>query len=765
MFRVSVVLTFVAAAVAASVTGNASVPDAAWLPNHLWGGPRIATLPAGTPPPRVIVTLPASTGDRVLCVVDGRGVLNATAAQNATSEFACDLSFLSFGGLHWVAAYRVQGGRPELVGQPLLVTREPPVGLGAEAAAVAQLAVYKAAIAEATPNNTARIGVYYTTYLNPLAQIYQNISAAYGWTRTMETVLRDDGLRFADSVWKFGPSVASPQWKNYSATCDIMHQEPSLGMYCIYRKRANESSGAIADCPEASRVLKAHAAELVAAGFDFVAPDATNWDGDPRNASVPGSDFYQLRPTEIISEEWAAARMAGLATPQLSIFAMVNTGGVLWRWYMSELFNNETLLGLDMIFRDQSGRKVFIAADLGNKTDSAALSEIANNGGLNDTVVPLMWFAPNASGQWESSGRLAYFSRCLGVHEDTGEVDFSTDAWLDPRTPCAHRKTPASPIGSSWTVSTGLSINSVPFGAVRFNGLLAKKQWHDVLADPHPTALIFAPSFNEFGSRAYPLPGLVGANNPAFFAAGAAVDDPDRFVLFEDGYGSQRSRTIEPTVEDGGRFYELFASCVRVYRLQVALRIVSNGLGCDVAGEECCTIRDDESFVHAWSLDKPSAAAARPPVDSLVTADKTELAALKAAGWAEICVPTIFGRGPTATCVDANLPFSGAAGVDAASRGPFALFSNVTGGGLPDSVPLVRCVEVKTGLHFAANNTDCAPGADMQLEVVIGYGSANKSSLFARAVHRCRSSARWYTTVNIDCIAGDEDDGILLYAV
>jgi hypothetical protein len=434
---------------------------------------------------------------------------------------------------------------------------------------------------------------------------------------------------------------------------------------------------------------------------------------------------------------------------------------------MSGLLNNETLLGLDMVFRDRFGRKVFIAADLGNKTDYAAVAAIADNGGLNDTTVPLMWFAPNATGDWEASGRLAYFSRCLGTHVDTGAVDFSSDAWLDPATPCAHRKTPASPVGSSWTVSTGLSINSVPFGAVRFNGLLTKKQWWDVLADPTPTDFIFAPSWNEFGSRAWSLKNLTGANNPAFYAAGAAADDPDRFVLFEDGYGAQRSRTIEPSVEDGGRYYEAFASCVRVYRLQAALGIVSNGTGCDVAGEECCTVRDDERFVHAWSLDRPSAAPRGPPVDSILTADAAERRALLAAGWSDVCVPTIFGRGPTAVCVDGALPTAGAAGVDAASRGPFVLAAVATSAA---GVPLVRCVDAASERHFTANATDgcAAVAAGARADALLGYGSAAPDSLFARAVRRCRArapAARWYTAVNVPCLAGDGDEGVLLFGV
>jgi hypothetical protein len=768
---------------------SARIEAAVLEPNAYWSaGPRIARVPPGAPPPSLLAAGRAGGPEleRVMCVVDGRAVISATpvaagakdlrgAGVAEPPQWRCDLSFLSFGGLHWAAAYGVPhgnggggrggGARPELLGAPLLLTRDE------EAAPVeqrlAQLAAHRAALAAATPAGTAALGVYYTTYLNPLAQLYQNISRDFGWLRTTETVLRNASLRLADSVWRYGAAAAAPAWRNYSQTCDLLHQEPALGVYCLYRRRANESAAEapMPDCPEASRVLQAHAAEISAAGFDFVAPDATNWDGDPRlppGGGPPGADFYQLRPAEVIAEEWAAARLAGRATPQLSVFAMVNEGGALWRWYLSELFNNATLLDLDMVFRDRAtGRKVFIAADLGNKTDVDALAEIADNGGLNDTVVPLMWFAPNASGAWEASGRLAYFSRCIAAHEESGELDFSTDAWLDPAVDCGHLKTRASPVGPSWTVSTGLSLNSLPFGAVRFNGLLTKKQWWDVLADPEPTALIFAPSWNEFGSRAYSLPALVGANNTAFFAVGAEPDDPDRFVLFEDGYGAQRSRTIEPSVEDGGRFFETFASCVRVYRLQAALGIVSDGAGCDVAGEECCTVRDDERFVHAWSLDLPGAGGAG-AADSLLTADKAERDALLAAGWAQVCVPTIFGRGPTAACVDPNLPFEGAAGADAASRGPLALLSNASGA-VAGVVPLVRCLELASGLHFVANSSACGAGA--RAETVLGFGGAGRSSLFARAVHRCRAARRWYSTVNVPCLPGDVDDGVLLYAV
>ena len=758
------------------------------LPNPWWPGPQLASVPPGALPVLAASTAPTASGtcapalERVLCVVDGRAVL--PAQPQGACAWHCALGFLSLGGFHWVAAYGVGAGGAALLGQPLLLRREAPPaarGSAAAAAAAAQLAAHHAALAALTPPRSAALGVYYTTYLSPLAQLYQNITRATGLTRTTEAVLRNASLRLADSVWGPGAAAASPPWRNYSQTCDLMHQQPALGMYCLYRKRANESAGPMPDCPEAPSVLQAHAALLSASGFALVAPDFTNWDGDPRTGAsggasgVPGgSDFYQLRPLEVLAEEWASARLAGAATPQLSVFAMVNQGGALWRWYMDELFNNQTLLDLGLVFHDaQSGRKLFIAADLGSKTDAGALAAIAANGGRNDTVVPLMWFAPNASGAWEDSGRLAYFSRCIARHEGSsgapsGSLDFSSDAWLDPGVPCGHLKTRASPIGGSWTVSTGLSLNSVPFGAVRFNGLLLKKQWWDVLGDAEPTALIFSPSWNEFGSRAYPLAADFNVTNPAFYAAGAAPDDPHRAVLCEDGYGAARSRTIEPSVEDGGRYYEAFASCVRVYRLQAYLGIVSNGTGCSVAGEDCCELRDDERFVRAWSLDFYGSGGGVPS-DSLLTSDARERAALAEGGWVEVCVPTLFGRGPTGVCVDGALPFAtGAAGVDAASRGPLALRAPLaSSAALPGAVPLVRCGHTASGRHFAANSSsDCAARGGAA-QALLGYGADAPCSLFARPLRRCRAArgGRWYTAVNVPCLAGDEDEGRLMYVV
>ena len=53
-------------------------------------------------------------------------------------------------------------------------------------------------------------------------------------------------------------------------------------------------------------------------------------------------------------------------------------------------------------------------------------AQIAANEGRNDTTVPLMWFAPTATGEWEASGRLAAFSRRIPRPAETGARDLAT---------------------------------------------------------------------------------------------------------------------------------------------------------------------------------------------------------------------------------------------------------------------------------------------------------------------------------------------------
>ncbi len=444
-------------------SGTAALqPFAALRNNTLWPGAQIAEV---AHPAAISVRLHATSPvpAAVSCVVDGRAVLRASA--RGAGEWRCDLSFLSFAGLHSVAMYASGAGgtNPSLLGgEPTLFSVLAPQGGGA-AAARAQLARSEAALRASTPGSTGVLGVYTTTYQQILSQKYQNVSRDFGVLNSMEDILRNGSAYLADSIARYLP--------NGTIFSGMLSQIPALGPYCFYRKRASEPVGAIADCPEASHVLNAHADELSSAGFEFIAPDATNWDADPTVWSN-GGDVNQLRPFEVLAEEWANARLAGRATPQLSIFGQVNianhtNGGggadVMWEWYLREIFNNATLLDLDLVYRLRDSPrvpgldKVYIIADEIN--DYSLMKAIQKNNGSYDIVTPLMWNSPYPNGGYERNGFLAYVSPCLGGGVDAAGKIFYPTTPIDLDVPCAHKKTNHSIVGASWTISTGLAFN------------------------------------------------------------------------------------------------------------------------------------------------------------------------------------------------------------------------------------------------------------------------------------------------------------------
>lgn len=743
----------------------------------------------------------------VLCVLDGKAVWESTCGSVCT----CELTSLNAAyGLHTVAMYsRVDGLISVLEPAATIdIYRGPSTGNEESAA---RLKSARTTLEQLTPNGTGSLGVYYTTPQQEDSQIYQNITSTYGWTWTMEDVLRNSSLIFADSIWKWAASVAGESFKQIKH--GMMAHTPALGIYCFYRKRSNESYGYMPDCPEASHVLQTHAAEMSAIGIDYVMPDATNWDQDPRLTGY-GSDFHQLRPTEIMAEEWANMRLAGKNTPTLGTFDRVNLatvppyagqgGGVLWQWYLSEFFNNQTLLDLDMILmtKDTPRRKIYTIADEEPSVNYSAVRAIMYNGGAEDIVTPWMWAARDPSGNYEANGFLKYFSPCVALNASRSP-HFTTDApFVNLSVPCNHYKTVHSPIGSMWTISTGLPMSNVPFGGAKWNGLFLKKQWWDVLADPSPTDYLFMPSWNEFISFDANMSGW-DMTNPYFYSLGAKSDDPDRYNLWMDGLGSERGRTIEPSLQDGGHYYTLLASCMRVYRLQGYLGVVSNGSGCDVEGEECCTVQDNERFTLVWSFDSPDRAKSTTP-DAVLTSDLSEVASFTAAGWTQLCNPwdmsTGGNGGPTAVCANMSLPWQTPnadipAQFDPAFtvvRGPFALYSNVSAN-ITGTVGLVRCVVVPstgaTGAAYTRHYLSTQPagcnspnGAGV-VEYILGYASATRNSLMIRDLHRCYTTVlgsrpehaatgvataagagHWYTTANGPCVQGDVDEGVLGYA-
>ena len=75
---------------------------------------------------------------------------------------------------------------------------------------------------------------------------------------------------------------------------------------------------------------------------------------------------------------------------------------------------------------------------------------------------------------------------------------------------------------------------------------------------------VFTPSFNEFTVDATPIGDspMGSVANKYVKAIGISDDDPDRFSIFVDGYGAGRSRTLEPSVDDKGRQWAIYSSCV-----------------------------------------------------------------------------------------------------------------------------------------------------------------------------------------------------------
>eukprot|EP01046_Picozoa_sp_COSAG06_P013537 COSAG06_NODE_821_length_12096_cov_5.273735_15_plen_153_part_00 len=105
-----------------------------------------------------------------------------------------------------------------------------------------------------------------------------------------------------------------------------------------------------------------------------------------------------------------------------------------------------------------------------------------------------------------------------------------------------------------------------------------------------------------------------------------------------------------PSQEDKGAMWELFQSCMRVFRTGAA--------ACTNQTEPCCVVEGDPKtdWVNVWSLTNGAAAAAAVTTaaesnatvsDHLLTVDENERDVLVAKGWHEVCAPA---GGSTAFC-------------------------------------------------------------------------------------------------------------------
>jgi len=144
-------------------------------------------------------------------------------------------------------------------------------------------------------------GILYEVWHTSAAQAMKQVVQKGGRPLTVETVIRSNGTLTLNDV--YGP---------YGISADIYNVQPTLGFYCLYRKRPNDTHPPVDDCDNITGTATAHANMLIQAGFDYVVADVTNWP----QVDVP-TDIAVLRPTEVLFEEWAALRQKGVKTPSI----------------------------------------------------------------------------------------------------------------------------------------------------------------------------------------------------------------------------------------------------------------------------------------------------------------------------------------------------------------------------------------------------------------------------------------------------------------
>lgn len=503
------------------------------------------------------------------------------------------------------------------------------------------------------------------------------------------------------------------------------HKQPKEGFYCIYRARPGETNPPLPDCPGITATLTRHAAMLTSVGVDFIVSDSTNF-----AHTGTGADVLQLRPFEVVAEEWLELRKAGVDTPRVAIWQNLQSlDGDLFKSYLA-LYRDPANAGI--IHRDaHTGKMVFFAtAD----PQPALVAEIESEG---DIVVVTMW-AERANGFGE--GEFSFFSPCTDA--TTGQ--FTSSVVSNPAVPCNQASTTNAKIGAHGTSITvapsyQLSYSSLPFMASGDMGGLTHKKQFEKAFGLHATGsldYLIVAAFNEHIAQPEHNP---YGNNTVAISMGME-GDPFGQELWVDMYG-MRSRDIEPTVEDNGRAWTLFESCMRVFR--------SGAATCSNATELCCGRSDPaQTYRSVYSLELIAGG------DNLLTHDLGERNALVTSGaWAEICSPV---GGSTVFCKP-KAPEPAATW----TRGPFVAFAP---GIAPEITvaPINRCVSRTGGKHFITATLDCRGGVG-KLESVLGHTAAARNSNTPRSLRLCgvtpctstAGCASYYHQLDGRCETGD----------
>ncbi len=472
------------------------------------------------------------------------------------------------------------------------------------------------------------------------------------------------------------------------------HKQPADGFYCIYRKRSTEnvSSCGLPDCPNITGTLRRHADMLTSVGVDFIVADSTNI-----QSTGAAADALQLRPWEVVGEEWLALRKQGIPTPKIAIWQNLgDAAGNLWESYVNGAYSDPQYE--DLIFKDKkTGKKVMFTT--ANPT-KALVDKIEAKG---EIVVVVMW----AERYNFDQGEWGFFSPCTAapLHHD-----FTSSVFSSPSKPCRQHLTTGSKIGEHGTSLTvgpsyQLSYSSLPFRASgKLGGLTLKKQFERAFEENAKGTLDYLQvgTFNEHVAQPQHNPYFSAQNRTWVHSEGLGADTSGT-SLWVDMYGDGVTRDLEPTKEDGGRLWSLFESCMRIFHTGAA--------ACTNHSEPCCLLDAPEtSWVNVWSLTNGNGEGVGPSTaDHLLTVDENERETLVSEGWAEVCSPqggaTAFckfktGMAPTARAY-ATGPFVAYAGDS--SRGVRADASNEAAGYIGEASekrsPLHRCI-AHGGSHF-----------------------------------------------------------------
>lgn len=600
-----------------------------------------------------------------------------------------------------------------------------------------------AAVALSPVSAMPTVGIMYEAWHAPAVQAIEDCRGCAA-PLTIEAVLRSNGtVSLADAYATKNASVA--QGFHF-------HTEPLHGgFYCIYRKRASDEHGAtgLRDCNNISATTARHAALLSAANISFVVVDSTNIQSDSEFG-----DAIQLRPFEVLAEEWHALRLRGLPTPQIAIWQNLHDPkGTLWKRFVDarSVYANASYGrspgGTDLLLRDgRTGRPAFFTTADPSPT---IVAQLEDESGPYNVTTAVMW----AERDRFQEGELAFFSPCI----DKASGMFTSSVPLENTPgPCAQKHTTNARLGPRGTALTvgpsyQLSYSSLPWQASgKLGGTTLKAQFATAFALRDQLDYLFIGTFNEHIAQPQKNPFV--ASDPRALSLGLGDSgshsgpDPDASQLWVDLYGDSTTRDLEPSVSDQGAMWELLSSCLRV----LAAGAGCGGVNSTALAEPCCDVHAPaQRWRVLWVLERPG----DPSKDVMATADPHERAVLLQSGvWVEVCTP--FG-GATAFC--SGMPSLHAA-VDY-TRGPFLLHSVAQ---VPPATPsraVFRCYGKR---HFVADSPMCY-GRGKQ-ESVLGFASSARDSNTPRSLRSCASSSGvMYHSLDAPCAMGDEELGHLGY--